>query len=81
MRKSEKKNINEVGMDLITTKYKLLGGLINNFCWGFLELQEEFRCAAVTALQQKSRAMSRSFFWYIKRGLKMEGAENQGTHS
>ena len=67
-------------MDLITMKQKLLGGLKNNFWRRFSELQDEFRCAAVTALQQKLWTISRYLFWCIKKGLKMEGTENQGSH-
>lgn len=66
-------------MDLITMKQKLLGGL-KKFWWRFSELQEEFRCAAVTALQQKLWTISRYLFWCIKEGLKMEGTENQESH-
>lgn len=73
------KNINKVGIDLIIMKQKMRGGLKNNFWW-FSELQEEFRCAAATALQQKPWTKSRYLFWCVKKGLKTEGTENQGSH-
>lgn len=53
-------------MDLITVKKKSPCGLKNKCCWRFSELQEEFKCAAVTAPRQKLCTTSRYLFWCIK---------------
>lgn len=56
-------------------KQKLLGVLKYNLWWIFSKVEEELRYAALTATE-----VARCLFWCTKKGLKMEGAENQGSH-